>query len=468
MKFKSLLYAAALAATTLFGACDDDISDIGSSLSDGTLRIFADTLDLEVPSQSIETSAFDARTATHLIGRLSSDQYGDLSCAFLSQMMAASTMTIPDSIDVSRVDSVKLIFAMPRGQFLGDSLAPQQLAVYRLTKQIPSDIKSNFDPTDYYSSSSLLGTKTYTLSQLSITDTVVTRRNDIRLGIDLPLSFGRDIFTAYREHPETFAWPSTFNQFFPGIYVTRTFGSGCVANARKVEMMLYYHYLVDKSVTEDGKTFLRQIHERDSVALFATAPEVLSSNKIAYTPSASIKNRVADGETIIASPCGYNAHIVFPVSTIVNKFTDTDKSLAIVSNLNFTLPTSQISNNLGINPPPYLLMVKSSEVDDFFAENRVPDNATSFYAKYDTSSNEYSFSNMREYILPFIENGNLNEDDTDFMLIPVDISEESYTSGGKTYTIVTSCTPYMKKPSMVRLNTSAARIVFTYSLQQLR
>ena len=245
MKFKSLLYAATLAATTLFGACDDDISDIGSSLSDGTLRIFADTLDLEVPSQSIETSAFDARTATHLIGRLSSDQYGDLSCSFLSQMMAASTMTIPDSIDVSRVDSVKMIFAMPRGQFLGDSLAPQQLAVYRLTKQLPSDIKSNFDPTDYYSSSSLLGTKTYTLSQLSISDTVITRRNDIRLGIDLPVSFGRDIFTAYREHPETFAWPSTFNQFFPGIYVTRTFGSGCVANARKVEMMLYYHYLVD-------------------------------------------------------------------------------------------------------------------------------------------------------------------------------------------------------------------------------
>lgn len=468
MKFKYLFYILALCTGAILNGCDDEVSQIGGSLSEGTLQIFADSLELEVASQSVAVSSFDSRSQSHLLGRLSSDEFGDLSCSFVGQMMAVSNMSIPDSIDVNRVDSIKMIFSMPRGQFMGDSLAPQQLTVYRLSKQLPSDIKSDFDPSAYYSSSDLLGKKTYTLSNLTLTDTVKANRKDIRIDIDLPKSFGEEIFTAYRTHPETFQWPETFNKFFPGIYVTRTFGSGCVANAKKVEMMLYYHFLANKAFTEDGVTTIRQIHIRDSVALFATAPEVLSSTNVEFKPAGYIKDKIAAGETILTSPGGFNARISFPAQTIVDKFIDRDKTLAVISGLKFTIPAMVVSNNLGLTPPPYLLMIKTGEIEDFFANNKVPDDVSSFYAKYSSTSGEYVYNNMREYILPLIESEHCEESDMDFTLIPVNIETQSYTYNSKTYTVVTSCTPYMQRLSMVRLDTSAARIVFTYSLQQLK
>lgn len=467
MKLKSLIYCSVTLAGCL-AACDDDISQIGNSVADDSILIFADSLTLEVPSYSVDASTFDARSENHLLGRLSSDEFGDLSCSFVSQLMAATSMDIPDSIKAERIDSVKMIFSMPRGQFIGDSLAPQQLSIYQLQKQLPSDIESNFNPEGYYSQSSLLGKKTYSLSQLSVTDTVTANRKAIRVGIDIPKSFGEKVFTAYRENPEIFSWPATFNQFFPGIYVTRSFGSGCVANVSKVEFMLYYYYLYDKAFVTDGKTELKQVHMRDSVALFATAPEVLSSNNVTFTPSEALKSRVAKGETILASPGGYNARITFPAQTIIDKFSDPQNDIYVISGLKFTIPASQISNNLGINPPPYLLMIKTSELDNYFSENKMPDNVTSFYAPYSSTDGCYEFSKMRDYIIPLLEKGKAEKEDMEFTIIPATVETQSYTINNVTTTVVTRCAPYQQKPAMVRLNTSQARIVFTYSLQQLK
>ncbi|MCM1290387.1 MAG: DUF4270 domain-containing protein [Prevotella sp.] len=469
MKIKYLLYLALTLVVTSLYSCDDDVSNIGNSLAQDTLLIYSDSLTLEVPSKSIEASIFDSRTDNHLLGRLSSSEYGDLACSFVAQLMAASSMNVPDSIDVNRVDSVKLIFSMPRGQFIGDSLAPQQLTVYELEKQLPSDIESNFNPNGYFSTASKLGQKTYTLSEITATDTVTINRSNIRFGIDLSVELGKKMFNQYRQDPSVFAWPSSFTKFFPGIYVTRTFGSGCVANVSKVEFMLYYHYLYDKAIVKDGQTTYKQTHLRDSIALFATAPEVLSANCVTFSPAETLKNRVAKGETILVAPGGYNAQITFPTKSIIGKFIDPINAIYVVSGLKFTIPVSQISNNLGIEPPPYLLMVKTSELDTYFSQNKVPDNVSSFYARYSQDDACYIFNDMRSFILPYIENGNLNPDDTEFTIIPVDIESQSYTdTNGNQTTLVTRCAPYQDKPVMVKLDTSSSQIIFTYSVQQLK
>ncbi|MBO4965013.1 MAG: DUF4270 family protein [Muribaculaceae bacterium] len=456
-----------LLSLSMLAACDDDISGIGNSISKGELTIHQDTLNLEVEARTVASPVIDGRSTKHLLGRLSSEQYGDLSGSFVAQMMAATSLAIPDSIDVNRIDSVKLIFSMPRGQFSGDSLAPQQMSVYRLTQQLPSGIQSNFNPDGYFDPSSPLARKVYTLSNISVSDTVTSKTENIRVGIKLPTDFGREIFNAYKNTPEVFQWPASFNKFFPGIYVTRTFGSGCIANVRKAEMMLYYHYLFDKVENVDGTAVTKQIHLRDSVAVFATAPEVLSSNNISFTPSAALIDRINNGQHLIVSPAGYNVRFTFPAQSIIDKYNKDASELAVISNLTFSIPTQIIPNDLGINPAPYLLMVKTSEAEEFFNKNKVPDNLSSFYASYSSSDGKYNFLNLRSYIINLIEKGEVTAEDIDFTLIPVNIETEAYTSGGSTATTVTRCSPYIAKPTMVRLNMDRASIIFTFSSQQL-
>lgn len=70
---------------------------------------------------------------------------------------------MPDS---AQVDSMKLVLSVPRGQLTGDSLAPQQLRAFQLSKSLPLDINNTFDPTGYYDRR-ILSAAVATLSPLS-------------------------------------------------------------------------------------------------------------------------------------------------------------------------------------------------------------------------------------------------------------------------------------------------------------
>lgn len=48
--------------------------------------------------------------------------------------------------------------------------------------------------------------------------------------------------------------------------------------------------------------------------------------------------------------------------------------------------------------PGTLLMVRKSEMKDFFENNKVHDNKTTFLATYDSNSNSYSFSKLNRLI----------------------------------------------------------------------
>ena len=94
MKIRHLLSAAAVPALLLC-ACDDDVSQIGGSLSMGEVTILVDSLATDLESECVYYDSFDGRNSTKLLGRINVPQYGRLSCSFVSQMMSATRMTIP-------------------------------------------------------------------------------------------------------------------------------------------------------------------------------------------------------------------------------------------------------------------------------------------------------------------------------------------------------------------------------------
>lgn len=472
MKIKSI-YAAAAALFSLaaFSSCEDSTSPIGGSLVNGEVTIVVDTLEMKLDASSILEPNFDSRTQTKLLGRINVPEYGSLDCSFVSQLMCTTKMNIPDSITVNDVDSMRMVLTVPRGSLTGDSLAPQQLKVYQLTKQLPSDINSTFDPKGYYNPSDPLGVKSYTLSALSMNDSLFKLQKSIQIPIMLPRKLAQDIFTAYRNNPETFQWPQTFAQYFPGVYVEQNFGNGCIGVISAMKFYTYWHYtkmVYQKKDDDSGEYHYVPTIARDSVCLFSSQPEVLSANKITYNVSDYLKNLANSGKSIITTPGGYYVNVKFPAQEIIDKYDRDLYSVAVVSKLSFEIPAEAVENDYGLEAAPHLLMVKASERESFFRENKIPDGKTSFYAAYNSEKKCYTFAGMREYILDLINSGKpVDPADMDFSLVPVVVSTEEVPNYSSSTTYVTRCAPYIGRPTVTQLDTDKAIICFSYSRQTM-
>lgn len=468
---RSRYLAIPAAALLLLQACDDDVSGIGSSLSQGEVTITVDSLEHNLRGRSVYQEQFDSRSTTNLLGRISANNYGTLKCSFVGQLMPATSLGINDSIMATQVDSLQMVVSVARGNLTGDSLAPQRLKLFALTKQLPSDISNKFDPTGYYDPSKPLGEATYTLTSLSKNDSSFYKDKYINIHVKLPDEDARRLFLAYKDNSAIFQWPQTFAQKFPGIYVEQSFGRGCIANISMVNFQLYYHYSSTKEEIIDDEVVYTPVAHRDSTSLFRITPEVTGANCISYEPSEMLHRMAAEGKSVVTSPGGYVTRITFPAKEIIDDYNRHDNSLGIVSNLTFALPVSKIENEYGIGLPPTLLMVKTSEMDEFFRENKIPDDKTSFWGSYDSSRGRYNFTAMRDYIISLMENGKeITDDDVDFTLVPVNLVTESETNSytGVVTTYVTRCAPYMLSPAMALLDTEHAVIVFTYSTQTMK
>ncbi len=493
-----------IAAGSILLSCEDNVPTVGSGLASGEVQIALDSLTWDGTKQYVHRGdqkkevlceklsyttlfddAVDSRSATNLIGRISVPEYGDLNCSFVSRMMCTKTLDIPDSIGIEQIDSMKLILYVPRGALTGDSLAPQQLKVYRLTKSLPNDIDNRFDPTGYYDPANPLGTRSFTLSALGMKDSIYSTLKFINIEIPMSKQMAKETVEAYRNEntKSIFAWPQTFEQYFHGIYVEPSFGRGCVANITYTNFVIFYHYQTSSITTgTDGTTSATIKTEVGGTGVFASSPIVLSSNNVIYKPSEYLQGMAAANEALITTPGGYRVNMRFPGRQLVDIYQNTQSKLAVVSDLTFTIPVEEVKNDYGITPPPYLLLVKTSKLKEFFENNSLPDNKDSFYAEYGKDeANCYTFKSMRNYILDLIQNG-VKDDDLDFTIVPVNIEFEdntstsnynswiygSYYTNSSTSKSPTKCTPYIAKPTMCRLKMDETRTIFTYSLQQMK
>lgn len=470
LHFSKLHAAWILPAAAMLAACQDEVSPIGGSLSPGEVSIAIDTLKLDLEASSLYFDRFDSRAATNLVGRISTPQYGELECSYVARLLPSASLGLPDSIPLQQIDSMKMVVSVPRGSFAGDSVAPQQLKVFRLTRQLPSDIDNAFDPAGYYDPSSPLCSKNYTLSELAATDANYISSSMINLRMPLSREFLESVVNEYRNHPETFAWPSSFAQWFPGIYVEHSFGRGAVANVTRTSTTLYYHYAVTETVVNDDGEVSQQIAQKvDSVTNFMTSPAVLSANRVRYNPAPSL-SLLAQSAPVVTSPGGYIASINIPVEQILEKYRKDANALSVISDLIFSIPAEKIESDVELSLPPYLLMVRKDKMEEFFDNNSVPDGQTSFWATLDSSTNTYKFSSMRSYIMGMTSLEQIPDSERDFLLIPVLIGQEDVKDAYENVTgyRVVSCTPYMAAPTMARLLPDQASFIFTFSQQVLQ
>lgn len=457
--YLSVLFASALASIAI-PACGDTDS-IGSSLIQSDNEIIIED-NFTLTGHSVENSKVQSRTAMLLIGSIDTDQYGKFDSDFVTQFMPVAQLdsTLTSEKDI---DAVKLKLMFAPGNFVGDSVVPMGLEVFRLNKGLKAPIFSDFDPSDYYDHSKPIGSTIYATSNLELSDSL-RELNHRDIYVDLPRDLGVELFNLYKSNPQIYNDPQAFSQHFRGIYVRNNYGSGRVTQIGATILQLYYHH---DTVNDAGRdTTYNYIGN-----FYSATPEMLSNNNIAFDMAQPLRDKADAGHPIIVAPAGLDVEMSFPLIDIINFYRQHSGKLAVINNLTLSIPTAAISNSYGIRPPAQLLMVLKKDKDEFFNKCKVTDGVTSFYANYSDETHSYDFSSLRSYLLDALQREDeLTADDFTFILTPVTVGDEtvydSYTGGYTTY--VKDIVPYVQQPAMVELLLSDAKIEFTFTNQTIK
>lgn len=458
MKLRSYIAYPFLAAAAFFMAsCEDTTQNIGSDL----VQVESDVViaeDFKLEAQSVNNDRVQSRTITQLIGTIDAEDYGRFTADFVTQFMPANRIDtlLRSSADI---DSVKLLMMYPKGAFVGDSVIPMGLEVYRLKKQLNAPIFSDFNPEDYYDSSAPLGSKIYGASNFSFGDSVSSQASYNAIYVDMPVDLGRELFDLYQTKPDVFLSPTAFAEYFPGIYVRNSYGHGRVTRIGATGLGIYYHY---STVNAAGRDTILDT----SGVFFQATPEIISNNNISYSMSPDLQKRFAEGQKLVVAPAGLDVEIKFPLKEIIKYYHENKGMLSVINSLTMSIPVEKISNTYGINIPSQLLLIKKSERQKFFEKSQITDNMTSFYSTFSTSTGSYNFNSLRNYLIDALNREDeLTEDDFTFILTPVVVETESTSSYYQTTEVIKSIVPYIEAPVMVRLLTENAKIKLTFSNQ---
>ena len=458
MKLTGKISSIILAAAALT-ACEDGTSTIGSSLITDDTQIIIDS-SFVATAHSVENKVVQSKTITQLLGRLDAKEFGTFSSDFVSQFMPAMSIdTVGVTLD--QIDSIKLVMFMVPGDFTGDSLVPMGLEVYRLNKALPSPIYSDFNPDGYYDASKPIGSRIYTGHAMH--NDSLNNLSFRTISVNLPRSYGQELYSSYLQHPDLFASPEQFAQWFPGLYVTNTFGTGRVVNISETRLNMYYRKngvdTVDGVAVDTVYNLVR--------SYFAVTPEVINNNNINLAISPEITALANSGKSIIVAPAGMEVEMAFPAQSIIDAYRKSAGNLSVLNSVTIDIPALAIDNDYGINPPENILMVLKSKKKDFFEQNKITDNKIAFLATYSEAKKMYSFPDMRQYIIDLLEKQSLDADDYIFTITPVNVETETtssnYYQSGVSY--ITSISPYVTKPALVELDIPKAKIKVTFTRQ---
>lgn len=447
------------AAASLLASCEDS-PNVGSSLVHDESEVVIAS-EFAVAGRSVDNTRVQSRTITQVLGRINAKGYGDFSSDFVTQFMPSAQIDT-ENLTADNIDSLKLLFFVPKGSYVGDSIAPMGLEVYRLNKQLPSLIYSNFDPADYYNPADLLASKIYACNAIAATDSIKNLSYRL-IDVKMPIELAKELYNLYITDPSAYAFPANFARHFPGIYVKNSYGDGRVVEISSTMMRMYYHTTTTNS---EGKETINRYQGN----YYAVTPEIVLNNNLAYTISPELDARIADGEQIIVAPVGRDVELQFPIQEVVDYYNANTGSLSVVNTLTFEIPAEKITNDYGIKPPANLLLILSSKKDEFFLRNELNNNITSFYAAYDADNHRYRFAGMRDYLLDILKKDKITPEDYTFTLTPVTIQTEVNSSNsyyGSSTTYVSAIDPYIGAPAMVQLDLEKAKITLTFSKQTI-
>ncbi|SEF74857.1 MULTISPECIES: DUF4270 domain-containing protein [Parabacteroides] len=420
MKFNLLILGLCLGASCLSG-CNDDLSLVGSTIQPEGDRpiVYNDTF--HIKASTIQMDSIYAKTEYGLLGDIYDPLYGNLKSDYICQFYCPEDYQFKHKPLDGKIDSVDFKIKYSASSWIGDSLAPMRAEIFQVTSPLTNNYYTNIDPKDYCNMQISLGAQTYTAFDPSITDSLRKNGLDVdgtyaypNVTIRMPKELGQKFYDETINNPGTFKNQDSFNKFFPGLYVTNTYGTGNILFVDRSSFTIYYKYTVTGSAGQDS---IVKGYER-----FNVTKEVIQLNRFKNTDMTELL-KPNDKYTYIKSPAGVCTQIVLPAKDIISVVQG-----RILTNLPLTMKAMPQPNwQYALTPPPYLLLLPQDSVKGFFEKNQIENNKTSFLSgTYDASTRSYTFGNISNILQYQIDNA--PEKDLVMVAIPVnrEVSQATY------------------------------------------
>ena len=417
--------------SALIYSCDDATTGIGDSTIAAGDSIPAGAAIYNVYTRSILADSVYARTSTAYLGKYTDPQFGEFSADFIAQFNCTDNFEFPE--EIQEITGIKM--RMFYDSYFGDSLNAMRLHIDTLDKVIPEKELSTFytsvDPTQYYNENSTpVARKAFAARGASASDTTMVSYDSYGNAsyysyywhdVKLPLSLGQHMFDKYKEDKNNYKNAEQFiKNVLKGFYIHCTHGDGTILYINDIQLHLNFKYLIESS---SGKV--------DSLVngstIFAATKEVIQANH--FQNSDRLKELVEEKDyTYLKTPAGIFTEVTLPVEEIAEMHMRDTLNAASIT---FTRYNEKSDSKYPMGIPQTLLMVRKSDMHDFFEKNETYDNWSSFIAEYVSSSesaNTYSFNNISSLITQCINEKKEGKNDADWnkvVLIPVKTETDS-------------------------------------------
>jgi hypothetical protein len=391
-------------------------------------------------ASTVRLDSVFAKTSECMLGEMYDPVYGHIKAEVLCQFYCEEGFTFAQTPLNGKIDSMELLIFHPlisgSLQAYGDTLTPMELTIYPIDRPLKKNFYTNDNPENYCDMTNPLGKSSYTAYDLSISDSIRALDNySPFIRVKLPTELGQKIYDETIQNPSSFSNQDAFNEFFPGIYISNTYGSGCLIKTvgENINMRIFYDY-VHEEKDQNGNDSI--IH---AAQWFTVSKEVVQINRFV---NSNIDQLLVDNptHTYIKSPAAVCTKLVLPTTEISREIDINDRFInGFTLNLKY-LPEDEWS--FAYYPPGCLLLLPEDSVISFFEKGSVENYSTSFVSfgytsasssefGYNPNTRTYSFGNISNLLKNHIDHS--PDKDLSLYVIPITRRTSYYSTGGSSY-----------------------------------
>ncbi len=381
-------------------ACDENTGSLG--ISADIDQVSNTTCNFPVYTNSILLNeGIIANNSNCFLGQMTDPETGcTVSADFAAQFQTFENNGFPNKKDmVDATDTLDIKYGVPVcdscevrlffKSYYGEGNNPMKLDVFELSSD-PKHMLS--EDSIYYTDVDLtqflpenatpLASRMFTAEDYDVDEE--DREDDSynqNLHIMLPPEFGQRIMDKYYADPSSFKDSYNFtHKVLPGLYFRCSNGTGTLLKVYVGTLNIYFKYHETKSDT---------IY--DAMTRFAATPEVIQSSR--FQNSSNLSNLIQNDVdyTILKTPAGIATEMTLPINDIFKG----EHAIDSISKATVTLTRYNRNQSITqLDIPKELLMVRKTQMKDFFTKRSVSNSRTSYTTSFASTYNTYTFNNI--------------------------------------------------------------------------
>ncbi|MDR2042185.1 MAG: DUF4270 domain-containing protein [Tannerella sp.] len=457
MNIKQFVWACAGVAGAFLSSCSDTYNLVGVSIlpDEDMITVYVDTF--RMTASTVKIDSVFAKTVNGYLGEFYDPLYGRLKSDYLCQFYCQENFRFSRTPYEGKIDSVFLF--LEYGGWTGDTHTPMEVQIYPVIKQLDKIYYANIRASDYSDMQNLLASQAVSASNGAISgiksiSTVGDTSYYYGFELLLPVELGQKIYDKTQQDPSTFQNQETFNQFFPGLYVTTGYGSGTVFHMEDTRMMVVYRYAETSSTGVDSLVSIAEV--------FRTTKEVIQLNRFENTDTEQLLEDNAEC-TYLKTPAGIFTRLVIPAQEIKEVVMG-----RMINDLPLTLKYLPQEDWLyALAPPSHLLLLPEDSLASFFENGNIENSVTSYISTsdavsspnasgngYNPATRTYSFNNIANLLNYHLAVS--PDEDLRLLVVPVNRIYQTYSSSSSYYYnsnttyYTTAVSPYLA-PSGLKL-----------------